>query len=106
MELEHKCGNCSGGCGSSEDSATSSSCNNKNSKTMTIVENGMEVLCNVLKVFDTEESKYIALQDKDSERIYLYIYLEDDDNVILNKIESIEELRLVGSLLIEFLEEE
>lgn len=105
MESEHKCGNCSGGCGSSEASEVGCGCNKKNAKTMTIVENGVEVLCNVLKVFEADESKYIALQDKDSERIYLYIYLEEDDDVILNKIESIEELRLVGSLLIEFLEE-
>lgn len=105
MGLEHKCGNCSGGCGSSEDSSAGCGCNKKNSKTMTIVDNGMEVLCNVLKVFVTEESKYIALQDKDTERIYLYIYLEEDDDVILNKIEYIDELRLVGRLLIEFLDE-
>jgi hypothetical protein len=105
MESEHKCGNCGSGCGSTKDSTKGCGCNKKKSKTMTIVENSKEILCNILQVFDFDEHKYIALQDKDSDRIYLYRYTEKNDDVVLNEIENIEELRLVGRALIEYLEE-
>ncbi len=82
MENKHQCGGCGSGCGSSDDGSKGCGCNKKNAKTMTIVENGIEILCNVVELIEYEDKKYIALQDKDTDRIYLYNYSEVEDDVV------------------------
>jgi len=105
MGTDHKCGNCGSGCGSSEDATKGCGCSKKKVKTMTIIDNGVEVLCNVIDVYEIDNKKYIGLQNKDTDRIYLYGYSETNDDVVLNEIESIEELRLVGRAFIDLMEE-
>lgn len=104
MESEHKCGNCGTGCGSSDDSTKGCGCSKKKNKTMTIIDNGVEVLCNVLDVYEFDNRKYIGLQNKDTERIYIYRYTEKGDDFVLNEIDDVEELRAAGRLLIELIE--
>jgi len=105
METEHKCENCGSGCGTDEDKEHGCGCNKNKVKTMTIIDNGVEVLCNVLDVYEIYNKKYIGLQNKDTDRIYLYGYSETNDDIVLNEIESVEELRLVGRAFIDLMEE-
>lgn len=113
---EHKCEskncgrNCNensvqSGCTSNE---TSSSlrfgCGKEKKKTMTIDVKGDKVDCNVIDVFEIDECQYIALINKDTDRLYMYKYSEINDEVILEDIIDNEELRLVGKVVIELLD--
>lgn len=95
MGQGHQCG----GCGTK--GQHDCGCKSSKKKTMTIQVDGMEVPCYVLCVFQCEEKSYIGLQNKDSDRIYLYIYQEEDDQIRLEEITDQEELRTAGRLLIE-----
>lgn len=70
------------------------------------MEDGKEVECQVIGVFDVEEQDYIALLPEDSEEVYLYRFAEIDEEVELTQIESDEEYEKVSAVFMSLVEEE
>lgn len=108
MATEHSCKNCEKGCSTNTETGNHSltyGCGKSKLKTMTIEVKNDKVDCNVLKVFECEDQEYIALRHKETERVYIYRYKEVNEDLVLEEITENEELRLVGGVLIELLEE-
>ncbi len=70
------------------------------------MEDGKEVECQVIGVFDVEEQDYIALLPEDSEEVYLYRFAEIDEEVELTQIETDEEYEKVSATFMSLVEEE
>ena len=76
------------------------------------LDDGSQLECVVLTIFDAGEREYIALLPMDSEEtdegeVYLYRYTEDaDGNPNLEKIESDEEYDIVAEAFDELLDEQ
>lgn len=98
---EHEHDNC--GCGCDHDHDV---------QYMTLqTEDGQELKCIVIGIFDVEEIKgkeYIALvpEDSDEALIYEYIVTEGSDGFELNNIESDEEFEIVENAFMEMLDDE
>lgn len=92
-EHGHDCG-----CGCSEEHDT---------MTLTL-DNGEEIKCDVIGIFDVEEKSYIALLPLDDDEVLLYKYIETDneDGFELENIESDEEFSAVENAFFEILDTE
>jgi len=69
-------------------------------------ENGEEMECDVLGIFELDGQEYIAIIPVDSETAYLYRYSEIDEEPALNQIESEEEYTKVSEHFMELVEAE
>lgn len=69
-------------------------------------ENGEELECDVLGIFELDGQEYIAIIPVDSETAYLYRYSEIDEEPALNQIESEEEYTRVSEFFMELVEAE
>jgi len=67
-------------------------------------ENGEELECDVLGIFEFEGQEYIAIIPVDSETAYLYRYSEVDEEPALNQIESEEEYTKVSDHFMQLVE--
>lgn len=70
------------------------------------LDDGEEIDCFVLGIFEVEEKEYIALLPENDEDILLYAYTELEDGAQLDNIESDEEYEKVAKVFDEILEEE
>ncbi|MBW4829314.1 MAG: DUF1292 domain-containing protein [Clostridiaceae bacterium] len=71
------------------------------------LEDGSEMECNVLGIFEVEDKAYIALVPMGEEEVLLYEYIEVEDGIELGQIESDEEFELVSEAFYTlFVEEE
>ncbi|NLM07239.1 MAG: DUF1292 domain-containing protein [Tissierellia bacterium] len=73
------------------------------------LEDDSEIYCDVLFVFEVEglETEYIALQVRDSEEIFLYGYVENEDySFEIIPIEDEDELIKVSNVFEEIMEEQ
>lgn len=76
------------------------------------LDDGLEVECQILTIFDLDEQNYIVLmpededEDSDEAEVFIYRYFEDDDgNPSLENIEDDEEYEAVTERFEELLEE-
>lgn len=69
-------------------------------------ENGETSKCEVLCTFAVEEIEYIALLPEDGEEVYLYRYVETEDGMSFENIESDEEYEKVVEVFETILDEE
>ncbi len=69
-------------------------------------ENGESAKCEVLCTFAVEETEYIALLPEDGEEVYLYRYLETEEGMSFENIESDEEYEKVVEVFEQILDEE
>lgn len=69
-------------------------------------EDGEELECDVLGIFEFEGQEYIAIIPVDDETAYLYRYSEVDEEPALNQIESDEEYARVSDYFMELVEDE
>lgn len=60
------------------------------------LEDGSELECDVIGLFEIEEKAYIALLPMEEEEVLLYEYTEIEDGIELEQIESDEEFNLVS----------
>lgn len=60
------------------------------------LEDGSEMECNVLGLFEIEDKTYIALVPMGEDEVLLYGYMEVEDGIELEQIESDEEFELVS----------
>jgi len=60
------------------------------------LENGEELACFVLGVFDIDGEEYIALVPEDDETVFLYRYAEEDGEPVLTNIDDDKEFELVS----------
>jgi len=65
---------------------------------------GKELACQVLAIFEMEDKKYIALLPEGSEDVYLYSYDEDEEGPILSQIEKDEEYEMVSEAFLSLCE--
>lgn len=76
------------------------------------LDDGQELECQVIMIFEVEEQDYIALLPTEGEEyengeVYLYRYAEDEEgNPSLDNIESEEEYEMVADAFDEILDEE
>lgn len=80
------------------------------------LDNGEEVTCEILTIFECNDRDYIVLlpeegyeasEDEDSETVYIYRYLEDENGTpTLENIESDEEYEAVAKRFDEIQEED
>lgn len=73
------------------------------------LEDDSEIYCDVLLVFEVEgmDTEYIALQVRDSDEIFLYGYVENEDlSFDIIPIEDEDELVLVSDTFEEIMEEQ
>lgn len=69
-------------------------------------EDGKELECDVLGVFDFEDQEYIALIPVESETAFLYRYSEVEEEPALSQIESDDEYERVSAYFMELVEAE
>ena len=61
-----------------------------------VLEDGEELPCEVIGIFEVDDKEYIALLPEDDDRVLLYIYSElGDDDVDLQNIEDDQEFEKV-----------
>lgn len=60
------------------------------------LDNGESVECEVVGTFEVDEKEYIALLPENDDRVLLYIYQEEGDDLILENIEDEEEFERVS----------
>ncbi|WP_077368125.1 DUF1292 domain-containing protein [Anaerosalibacter sp. Marseille-P3206] len=60
------------------------------------LDDGSEMECGVLGIFEVEDKSYIALIPLEDEQILLYEYIEEGEEFELGQIESEEEFELVS----------
>lgn len=70
------------------------------------MEDGKDVECQVIGVFDVAEQDYIALLPEDSEEVYLYRFAEIEEEVELTLIDSDDEYEKVSAVFMSLVEEE
>jgi len=71
------------------------------------MENGEEIVCNILGVFDAEDKSYVALLQIDSEEVVLLRHIEGVDGSMLEPIEDDDEYEKVAAVFEEiFVDEE
>lgn len=72
------------------------------------LEDGKEVACEVVGIFEVEEVEYIALVPEDDDQVLIYRYTENDDaeEVELDQIEDDEEFDKVTAAFWEIFGEE
>lgn len=61
------------------------------------LENGDELACHVLGIFDVEDKEYIALLPNGEEDVFLYSYEESDEGPVLTQIETDEEYNKISN---------
>lgn len=98
MDNNHHDNNCDCGCNHEHDFP----------QVNLVLDDGSELNCIVLEVFEIEDNSYIALLPEDEDEVLLYKYIENDneDDFQLENIESDEEFEIVKSALYELFEEE
>lgn len=110
MEENKNCG--CGGCGHEEENVTGCGCGcdhgDEGEESIIYVtfddEDGTEVPCTVLDIFECEGREYIAIAPKadvdgeDEAEVYFYRYSEDGEEVKLDDIETDEEWNAVAEL--------
>lgn len=89
MELHHE-HDCDCGCGCDHDHETE--------KMTLVLDDDTELTCDVLGVFEVEETEYIALLPEGDEEVLIYRYLTSDneEGFELENIESDDEYDAVG----------
>lgn len=61
-----------------------------------VLDDGEEVQCEVVGIFEVEEKEYIALLPQNDDRVLLYVYEEKEDDLLLENIEDEEEFKKVS----------
>lgn len=69
-------------------------------------EEGEEVACTILGIFEVEDKEYMALLPEDDEGILLYEYIEEEETFDLIPIENEDELNTVYDAYVALFEEE
>ncbi|MBN2900011.1 MAG: DUF1292 domain-containing protein [Clostridia bacterium] len=69
-------------------------------------DDGEEMECAVLGIFDVDGEEYIALLPENSETVFIYGYKEDGDEIELIRIEDEEEYEKIGDAFLAIWEEE
>jgi len=90
-KMDHECSGC-GACGPEDDTIIIS------------LEDGSELECNILGIFDVEETSYIALLPIDDDEVIFYTYEEEEQSVAFGYIESSEEYDMVFDAFAEIFE--
>lgn len=60
------------------------------------LDDGTEIDCDVLGIFQIEDKEYIALLPFEDDQVFLYEYVEDDEGINLLNIEDDEDFDLVS----------
>tara|TARA_B100000965_G_C19120171_1_gene552906 strand:+ start:210 stop:545 length:336 start_codon:yes stop_codon:yes gene_type:complete len=60
------------------------------------LDDGKELTCKVLAVFEIEDKEYIALLPEGGEDVYLYGFEETEEGPLISQIESDEEYEMVS----------
>lgn len=61
-----------------------------------VLDDGEEVQCEVVGIFEVEDKEYIALLPQNDDRVLLYVYDEQEDDLVLENIEDEEEFKKVS----------
>lgn len=70
------------------------------------LEDGSEVKCGIIGIFDAADKEYMALWAMDDEEVLLFNYKEDNDQFELTPIEDEDEFDLVCEAYYELIEED
>ena len=71
-----------------------------------VLDDGKEMKCEVIGIFDVEDKEYIALLPLDDDKVLLYSYEEEGDELNLDNIEDDEEFKKVSETFWEIFGEE
>ncbi|WP_242866760.1 DUF1292 domain-containing protein [Abyssisolibacter fermentans] len=66
-----------------------------------VLDDGNELECKMLGIFQVEEKEYIALLPNELEDVYIYGYEEKDNEPVLSHIESDEEYEKVSKAFLD-----
>lgn len=69
-------------------------------------EEGKELECSVIGIFELDEYEYIAMVPDGTSDLYLYRYAENEDGIELDSIEDLDEMAAVESLFFEIFGDE
>ena len=90
--------NCCGPCGEKQDSFCG--CGGTGGMIKITMEDGQELQCKMIKIFEVSETGYIALQQVTTNEIIIFRYIKDKNQTInLDNIKSDEEFELVSEAL-------
>lgn len=68
------------------------------------LDDGKELACKVLAVFEIEDKEYIALLPEGGEDVYIYGYEETEEGPLLSQIEKDEEYEMVSEAFLSLCE--
>lgn len=71
-----------------------------------VLDDGKEMKCEVIGIFDVEDKEYIALLPLDDDKVLLYSYEEDGEELNLDNIDDEEEFKKVSETFWEIFGEE
>ncbi|MCL2593365.1 MAG: DUF1292 domain-containing protein [Defluviitaleaceae bacterium] len=70
------------------------------------LDDGEEVKCNILGIFEVEEKEYIALLPLEEDEVLIYSYKENGEEISLENIETDEEFDMVSEVFYSMFDEE
>jgi uncharacterized protein YrzB (UPF0473 family) len=71
------------------------------------LDDGKELNCNVIGIFEVEDTEYVALLPENEDEVFLYQFKElDDGEIQLDNIESEEEYEKVSEIFMELMDNE
>lgn len=108
MSEENKDKECNCGCEEhthNREHNESCDCGQEHETVKLTFEDGNEVECNILGIFDVDEREYIALLPMGEDEVIIYRYAEIDGQAKLDQIESDEEYEKVGKALFDLFED-
>lgn len=71
-----------------------------------VLDDGQEIRCEVIGIFEAEEKEYIALMAEGDDRVMLYSYDEEEDEPVLENIEDEKEFEKVSEVFWEIFGED
>lgn len=70
------------------------------------LEDDTELECYIIGIFEVDEKEYIALLPENDERVLIYQYYENEEDIELKTIEDDEEFKIVSDAYYELFGEE
>lgn len=70
-----------------------------------VLEDGSNITCDVIGIFEIEDTQYIALGEPDSDNILFYIYREKGDEIYLDNIQDEDEYKEVVDIFTDLFDE-
>ena len=105
---KESCGNCAEGCGCNLQHEHGEDCACEQDTMFITFDDGKEVECNIIGIFESDDLEYIAVNPVNSDEILIYRYMEtDEDNSMhIEFIHSDEEYNRVTDVFYKLIDDE